>query len=451
MKKLMFLVSGAVLIALSSFGQSPSEKGKIIGAIKDEGQKALESASVSLLNAKDSSSIKIIASDKTGLYHFDGIARGKYLVSATAVGHAIEYSPIFEISSANSFTQLKTITLKKKTGELKEIAVVGKKPFIEQKADRMVVNVDASPANAGSTVMDVLEKSPGFTVDKDGNISLKGKQGVVIMIDNKPTYLNATQLASYLKSLPSSAIEQLEIMTNPSAKYDAAGNSGIINIKTKKNKTKGFNGSITLTHTQGVYPKPGGSLNTNYRNGKFNVFLNAGYSHWEGFQTLDINRNYLNISDKKINSIFTQHTTMKFKNPEFNVKLGMDYYLSDKTTIGFVASGFQNNEKNRSTSNIFLKDASNFVDSIVYSTGNTDGKWKNGSFNVNFRHQFDSTGKELTADVDYIHYNSSSDQHFQNTTYNPDGSFRDESVLTGDLPSNINIYSFKTDYTHPVN
>ncbi|MBS1601009.1 MAG: TonB-dependent receptor [Bacteroidetes bacterium] len=314
----------------------------------------------------------------------------------------------------------------------------------------MVVNVDASPSNAGSSVMDVLEKSPGVMVDKDGNISLKGKQGVTIMIDNKPTYLTATQLASYLKSLPASAIDQLEIMTNPSAKYDAAGNSGIINIKTKKNKTKGFNGSLTLTHTQGVYPKPSGSINTNYRNGKFNVFLNAGYTRWEGFQNLDINRNYLNVSDKKVNSIFTQHTTMKFTNPEFNVKFGVDYYLTNKTTVGFVVSGFQNKESNLSTSNIFLKDAQNFVDSIVYSTGNTKGKWQNGSFNLNLRHQFDSTGRELTADVDYIRYNSGSDQHFQNTTYNSDGSFRDASVLTGNLPSTIDIYSFKTDYSHPL-
>lgn len=450
MKKLMFLALGSLVVAFSSFGQAQQEKGKVVGVIKDDNQKAIESVSVSLLNAKDSSSLKVIASDKSGLYHFDGVASGKYLVSATAVGHTIEYSPVFEISSSNSFTQLKQMTLKKKSAELQEVAVVGKKSFIEQKADRMVVNVDASPANAGSTVMDVLEKSPGVMVDKDGNISLKGKQGVTIMIDNKPTYLNATQLANYLKSLPASAIDQLEIMTNPSAKYDAAGNSGIINIKTKKNKTKGFNGSLTLTHTQGVYPKPSGSVNTNYRNGKFNVFLNAGYSHWEGFQTLDINRNYLNVSDKKVNSIFTQHTTMKFTNPEFNVKFGVDYYLTNKTTLGFVVSGFQNEESNLSTSNIFLKDADNFVDSIVYSTGNSKGKWRNGSYNLNFRHQFDSTGRELTADLDYIRYNSSNDQHFVNTTYNPDWTFRDQTVLRGDLPATINIYSFKTDYTHPL-
>jgi len=448
MKKLILLASGA-LIALSGFAQKTAP-GSVVGMIKDENQKNVESVSVSLLQAKDSTSIKTIASDKTGLYHFDGVAAGKYLVAATAVGHVTGYSTVFDVSSSNSFTQLKAIILKKKSSELQEVAVVGKKPFIEQKSDRMIVNVDASPANAGSTVMDVLEKSPGVMVDKDGNISLKGKQGVTIMIDNKPTYLNSTQLANYLKSLPASAIDQLEIMTNPSAKYDAAGNSGIINIKTKKNKTKGFNGSLTLTHTQGVYPKPSGSINTNYRNGKFNVFLNGGYTHWEGFQTLNINRNYLDVSDKQINSIFTQKTNMKFTNPEFNIKFGVDYYLSEKTTVGFVASGFQNNESNQSTSNIFLKDANNNVDSIVYSTGNTKGKWRNGSFNLNLRHQYDSTGRELTADLDYMRYNSGSDQYFVNTTYNPDWTFRDQTKLTGNLPSTINIYSFKTDYSHPL-
>jgi len=448
MKKLILLASGA-LIALSGFAQQTAP-GSVVGMIKDENQKNVESVSVSLLQAKDSTSIKTIASDKTGLYHFDGVAAGKYLVAATAVGHVTGYSTVFDVSSSNSFTQLKAIILKKKSSELQEVAVVGKKPFIEQKSDRMIVNVDASPANAGSTVMDVLEKSPGVMVDKDGNISLKGKQGVTIMIDNKPTYLNSTQLANYLKSLPASAIDQLEIMTNPSAKYDAAGNSGIINIKTKKNKTKGFNGSLTLTHTQGVYPKPSGSINTNYRNGKFNVFLNGGYTHWEGFQTLNINRNYLDVSDKQINSIFTQKTNMKFTNPEFNIKFGVDYYLSEKTTVGFVSSGFQNNESNQSTSNIFLKDANNNVDSIVYSTGNTKGKWRNGSFNLNLRHQYDSTGRELTADLDYMRYNSGSDQYFVNTTYNPDWTFRDQTKLTGNLPSTINIYSFKTDYSHPL-
>src|ERR1700730_15570406 len=133
MKKLMFLFFGIVLTVLSSFGQTQFEKGKISGTIADENQKTIESASVSLLKAKDSSSVKTIVSDKSGLFHFEGISDGKYVISVTAVGHSIAYSPVFEISSANSTSQLKAIIVKKKSGELKEVAVIGKKPFIEQK------------------------------------------------------------------------------------------------------------------------------------------------------------------------------------------------------------------------------------------------------------------------------------------------------------------------------
>jgi len=445
----MFLAPVVVLMALSSLGQTPGSERKISGIISDENRNMVESASVSLLHARDSSLVKTVASDKSGKYRFNGVADGKYLLSVTAVGHSISYSRAFEVSTGKQITGLDTIVLKKNVNELKEVAVVGRKPFIEQKADRMIVNVDASPANTGTSVMDVLEKSPGVTVDKDGNISLKGKQGVTIMIDNKPTYLNSTQLAVYLKSLPSSAVDQLEIMTNPSAKYDAAGNSGIINIKTKKNKAKGFNGSVGLTYTQGVYAKPNANTNLNYRNGKFNIFLNAGYSYWQGFQDLDINRTYLNPSDKQINSIFTQHTNMKFTNPELNVKAGMDYYLSNKTTLGFVVSGFRNDEMDKSQSTIYLKDPNQVVDSIVYSPSTNHTKWRNNSYNLNFRHQFDSSGTELTADADYITYRSNSDQYFDNITYDPDWVEKNETILTGSLPSEINIYSFKSDYSHP--
>jgi len=447
MKNKITIITALLLSVLWSFGQSGISK-NISGLIVDESQKPIESANISLLKTTDSSTVKTISSDKKGGFSFFNVSKGRYFISISSVGHATFYSPAFEISGDNRLIQLGTIALKQETRELKSVSVVGIKPFIEQKADRMIVNVEASPSNAGASVMDVLEKSPGVTVDKDDNISLKGKQNVTIMIDNKPTYMSATQLASYLKSLPASAIDQLEIMTNPSAKYDAAGNSGIINIKTKKNKTKGFNGSLTITHTQGVYPKPSGSINLNYKTGKANFFFNGGFSHWEGYQNLDINRNYLDSTGKNITSVFTQHTAMKFVNPEFNAKIGMDYYVSNRTTVGFVFSGFHSVETNNSSSTIFLKNPDNNIDSIVYSPSTNKSTWKNGSLNLNFRHQFDSSGTEITADVDIIKYVSSSNQYFDNINYDPSWNEKSQNILTGNLPSNINIYTFKTDFTH---
>lgn len=441
-------------LAMTQTGLAMTEgtaPGKVEGRIGDPNGQPIESATVTLHNAKDSSRLKVTTTGKTGQFSFDHIAAGKYLVSVSSVGFSTAWSPSFELSAAHAAQSLPPMVLTTASASLKAVSVVGKKPLIEVKADRTIVNVDASPTNAGSTVMDVLEKSPGVTLDKDDNVSLKGKQGVTIMIDNKPTYLSASQLASYLRSLPASAVDQIEIMTNPSAKYDASGNSGIINIKTKKNKMKGFNGNVNLTHTQGVYPKPSGSFNLNYRDGKANFFVNGGYSHWEGFQHLDITRKYLDSTPaKNINSIFTQGTDMHFINPEMNLKLGMDYYLTPKTTVGFVVSGFHNKEENRSSSNIRLMDSHYTVDSFVYSPSTNTTTWNNVSANLNFRHQYDSAGRELTADLDYVRYSSSSDQYFDNITYTPEMVKKNETILTGYLPSTINIYTFKTDYTRPL-
>jgi iron complex outermembrane recepter protein len=419
------------------------------GSVQEENKSPLEAASISLIKGTDTISYKNQVSNKNGDFSFSGVPAGSYFIRVSAIGHGPVDGSMFNILNGTKTLDLPAFILKKQNNELASVAVVFKKPFIEQKSDRILVNVDASPANAGTSVMDVLEKSPGVSVDKDGNISLKGKQGVTIMIDDRPTYMSGAQLAIYLKSLPSSAIDQLEIMSNPSAKYDAAGNSGIINIKTKKNKARGFNGSTTLTYTQGVYAKPGGSLNLNYRVNKFNIFFNGGYTYWQGFQQLNINRNYLDPGTKDINSIFTQSTHMKFLSPELNLKLGMDYFLDSKTTLGVVFSGYQNNESDISQSYISLKNANNVTDSLVQSFGNIHGKWSNGTVNVNFRRQFDSSGRELTADVDYIYYKSGSNQLFQNYTYDPDMNLLSSNTLSGDLPSTINIYSFKTDYTHP--
>jgi len=452
MNKLKTILIATTMIVTSLRGLAQEKNGTLSGAIGDEKGKPVESATITLLQAKDSSRLRTALSDKSGHFRIDHIATGKYLVAASSVGHQLSYSAPFEISASHSSVTLPSLVLPTEIKDLKAVAVVAKKPFIEQKADRMIVNVDASPTNAGSSALDVLEKTPGVTLDKDDNISLKGKQGVMVMIDNKPTYMSSAQLASYLKGLPASSLDQIEVMTNPSAKYDAAGNSGIINIKTKKNKTKGFNGSLSLNHSQGVYPKPSGNINLNYRNGKTNFFFNGGYGRWEGYNKLDITRKYLDGTPaKSVTSIFTQETNMHFANPELNLKFGMDYYLSKKTTLGFVLSGSRSTENFRSNSNIFLRDPNNTIDSIVFSPNTNNTVWKNGSINLNFRHQFDSTGTELTADADYVRYSSHRDQYFDNRTLNPDLTLRSENILTGHLPTDIDIYTFKSDYTRPIN
>ena len=264
--KIIYTLTVTLLLCVTLNAQT---KSNIYGTVTAADGKPFHSATIHLLKAIDSSLIKMSVSDEQGRFAFDHSAEGKYLVLVTATGHTKTYSSEFELNAGQSSIDLKTISLSAVSKDLKEVAVVAKKPFIEQKIDRTVINVEAAVTNVGSTALEVLEKSPGITVDKDGNISLKGKQGVQIYIDGKPSYLSGAELVNLLKNMNANQLEQIEIMTNPPAKYDAAGNSGIINIKTKKNKARGFNGSVTAGYSQGSYWRANSNINMNYRNGKF--------------------------------------------------------------------------------------------------------------------------------------------------------------------------------------
>ncbi|NII26749.1 TonB-dependent receptor [Pseudoflavitalea sp. X16] len=430
------------LVALAQNGAS-----RITGKVGDASQAAIQAATVTLLKAKDSAVVKMSVSDKAGQFEFENIPDGKYLLAVSAVGHTKKYTPAFEV--AGTAVEVAPVVLAGQSKEMKAVTVTASRPMIEQKIDKTVLNVEASVTNVGANALEVLEKAPGVQVDKDGNISLKGKQGVIIMMDGRPSYLSGPELANLLKGMQASQLDQIEIMTNPPAKYDAAGNSGIINIKTKKNKIKGFNGNITAGVGQGVYFKTNESISLNYRDGKMNLFSSYSFGYNENFQQLDIYRRYKN-DDKTTNAIFEQTAFMKRMNRNNNLKLGMDYYLTQKTTLGIVLSGSYNPQTNDGDNTSYLKNPMGQVDSIVKADSYIREAWKNGSVNLNIRHQFDSTGREFSADLDYIRYDASNDQYFINTTFSPVWVKRYDEQLNGVLPSTIDIYSAKADYTLPL-
>ncbi|HVZ56826.1 MAG TPA: TonB-dependent receptor [Chitinophagaceae bacterium] len=448
-KKSILFGAALLLVGAGSFAQTG--KGKITGTVQDGSQRTLESATITLLRAKDSSVVKINVADKTGHFVFEEVPSGRYLVSVSAVGHEKGYSETVELDAGHPSVELRRIDLVTATKTLDGVVVTAKKPLIEQKVDRTIVNVEASTTNVGTTALDVLEKSPGVTVDKDGNISLKGKSGVQIYIDGRPAYLSGQDLANMLRNMNSSQLEQIEIMTNPPAKYDAAGNSGIINIKTKKNKQFGYNGSLTLGYGQASYPKFNEGFNFNYRTGKFNLFTNLSHSFYQRYQDLNIQRRFRNESTKELTSDFIQTAHMTNKSQFYNGKVGLDYNASKKTTLGFVASGFSNNFSflNRNVTDIYYQNGD--APSQTRAISENGSNWKNFSGNLNFRHSFDSTGREITADLDYIKYNAGNDQSLVNSYYNLAGSTTSPSdTLLGNLPQVIRIYSGKVDYSHPL-
>ena len=449
MRKILTLLTVALTLSIVSLAQL--KNGRIAGKVIDGNTKTIESATITLIKAKDSSVAKISVANKEGNFVFENVAEGSYMVSITAVGHAKGFSEKFEINSANSSVTLKTIELIPVSKELSGVSVAAKKPLIEQKIDRTIVNVEASASNVGTSALEVLEKSPGISVDKDGNISLKGKQGVQVYIDGRPSYLSGTDLANYLRSIGSNQLDQIEIMTNPPAKYDAAGNSGIINIKTKKTKQLGYSGSFSSTWSQGRYPKVNESFMFNYRKNKVNLFTNLGYTNRKNFQDLDIQRKFIDASTDEVRSLFEQESRIKEHSQSLNTKLGMDYFVNKKTTLGVVLTGFYNPGTFSNNSDVLIYDANKVLQSQTLASTSNDKKWKNFSGNFNFRHVFDSTGKELTADLDYINYKSENAQYLINAYYDTHGDpIAKADTLLGSLPQNINILTAKMDYLHPM-
>jgi outer membrane receptor protein involved in Fe transport len=450
MRNLLSLISLITATTFSYVSHAQNTTYQVSGMVQDPTGKTIEAATINLLRARDSSIVKLAAADKNGQYAFEVPLDGKYLIMASAVGYAKLYSPLFEVNASNPTVTIKTLQLDNKSTALGNVTVTAKKPLIEQKIDRTVVNVEASVTNVGSSALEVLEKSPGITVDKDGNISLKGKQGVMVLVDGRPTQLGSADLANLLRNMNANQLDQIEIMTNPPAKYDAAGNAGIINIKTKKTKQFGYNGSVTLGYGQGRYPKFNEGVNFNYREGKVNLFTNLSHNYRKGFQRLDINRNALNRNTKEIMSSIMQDAHMKNTNHSYNAKVGLDYSANKNTTIGVVFGGMYNTGdfSNMNYSNGFT--STGILKNRTISESFSESQFKNFSTNLNFRQVYKG-GKELTADLDYITYDTKEDQSLFAHYFDNIGSKTDISdTLFSLLPQNIAIYSGRLDYLQPL-
>lgn len=444
--RLFLLIFITLLISVFSNAQTPG--GNISGSVLDEAKKPLNGATVILLIAKDSSQVSSRLAGTDGSFAFQNLKDNTYLVKVTYVGYN-DYRSNSIVISARNTVSLPAFILSPEGKALNEVAVTAQRSYIQQKIDRTVVNVNALVSNTGANALEVLEKTPGVQVDADGNITFKGKSGVLVMIDDKPTYLSAANLATYLKSLPASALDQIELMDNPPAKYDAAGNAGVINIKTKKNIVRGFHAVVSADYAQGYYGRSSESINMNYRIDKVNLFANLAYEEDRSFRRLEIDRKYLDANGN-ITSSLADISYFRPTNHSTDIKAGIDYFASPKTTWGVVFTGDISPGHDNSPVYSLLYGQNGELDSTINTQNASKNSFNSKGVNVNYTHKFDSLGKELTFDLDYINDKANSNQLFINDTFLPDGTLTNSSTLDDNLPSTINIYSAKADYSHPL-
>ncbi len=437
MKNLFFTIT-----LIFSFFSINAQNGIIKGQLADEKGAVLEYANVLLLNPTDSTLIRGAVTDLDGKFIFEAVEKGGYLVSASSVGFNEIYSSL--INSNNDEITIEPLILTQGV-KLSEVTVTTKKPFIEMKADKIVVNVENSTVNSGNSAIEILQKSPGVIIDKDNQISLRGKQGVLVMINGKNQYLTGEELTRLLESMPAENIQNIEIITNPSAKYDAEGNAGIINIRLKKNNNVGFNGSVNAGARQGQRFTYSSGLNFNYRSNKINIYGSGSMYYWKGFQDLKIKRI---IPFNEGETIFDQKSDMKDEEKGSNARLGIDYNITDKTTIGVLYNFNREKDLWNNDNNTEITGTNTPGFNFLHVLAQNDGFWNQNSFNFNAVHNFDDKGTSLTFDVDYSFYKRDYDNTYDNNYLDEnDEMVLDPFMLRNFEQADIDIFATRLDFT----
>ncbi|WP_316805789.1 outer membrane beta-barrel family protein [Pedobacter agri] len=450
MKKFLVLMA-CLMVCGVSFAQNLY---KITGKIVDEKAVPVPFAIVRVLNFPDTSLVKSVSSNQDGLYEINQLKSGNYLLSISVVGYKAKKTERFTL---NADLKMSDIDIESLTKQLKEVSISGKKPFIEHQIDKTVLNVENSITATGGTALEVLEKAPGVQIDRQSDqIKLNNKSGVLVMIDGKTNFLSGADVTALLSNMSAEQISTIELITNPSSKYDAAGNAGIINIKLKRNKAYGTNGTVSFNGGQGIMPnsptdlyRGGVNLNLNHREGKWNIFGNGAMARKSNFNNTYLNRTTLSNG---LASYLTQNFDRQNKGVGFQGKLGADYYASEKTVFGVMldANTVKTKLTNFSNTNISaVQNGATNLTSILQDAFSTSPVG-NLTANFNIKHDFDKDGKSLTFDVDYSGFSNEKQENFLANYLNASGNATNQTSLRNTTDAEINVYAAKTDLTLPL-
>ena len=428
------------------YAQVRDNRISITGKLVDDNKENLSYVAVKLYNAKDSSLVATAQTDEEGDFLFSKIYSGTYYLSIDFFGYQkINQSLIVEEGKNLNVGIINMITAEQ---QLNTVDISFKKPLIERKDGKMIVNVSASILAAGSTAMEILSRIPGVALDNEGNASFRGKPGINIMIDGKLTYLSSSQLANLLRATAGNTIQTIEVISNPSAKYDAAGTGGIINIKLKKNTNFGTNGSLMLGGGIGNYHKADAGLNLNHRSGRINIFGNYNYANNKQYEDLLLTRS---TAGGGVTTFFDQNARELSLRKNNSYKAGIDYFINNNNTIGFMINGYSNKYDGQTKIRTAIGSERNMIDSTVTGQNSFDSRYKNQTYNLNYTTKIDTLGQELSADLDFSQVQNKETASYNNEFSNGMGvSGKLPLLFKNYTPSKIKILAGKIDYTLPI-
>jgi hypothetical protein len=418
------LLSAFLIIHLAPTGLSAQST--VQGTVMKGKDQPLPEATVLLLNATDSSLVKGALTASKGNYAFDKLAPGRYIIAASFTGYKQAYSPVLQVAP-NEQRTVATVTLAENNASLNAVVVTARKPLYEQKVDRMVINVASNITSAGSTVLDVLERSPGVAVDRQNNsLSINGKNGVVVMINGRINHMPISALVQMLSSMPSDNVEKMELITTPPANFDAEGNAGYINLVLKKNTQYGTNGSYSLTQgwSKGSITEAAGNINR--REAKWNLYSNYSFSRVASSQTFQLSHASWNGPTYFENVSTSERSPVEIQS---DLKVGFDYDIKKNLVAGVLVDIF-NRGWDMDAQNQGTLYANGKPDTI--SKLHTSEKHPLNSYDVNANLQKNFTDGKLAFNFDYMNYQESNPVSYLNSYYDGSGNFLyDQQLRTG--------------------
>ena len=438
---------GYVVLAspLAARAQGPAT---VQGQVTTAAHAPLALVTVMLHRAADSVVVKTEFSDEHGAFQLEAPAGARYLVSAAQPGLERTWSAAFELPAAGLALPALMLLASRATA-LQAVTVTGRKPLYEHQTDRTVVHIADSPLAAGTTVLDVLSRAPGVSTGTgSGDVSLRGRQGVLVVLDGKRVPLSGSDLADYLRSLPAEQVQQLELITNPPAQYDAQGGAGVIAITLKKDQRLGTNGTANASYGRGEFGKFTAGLALNHRGKTYNLYGNYTYTDRRGFNCFDFDRQFVASPTQAAGRSLVstdQHTDPR----THSGKLGLDVTLSPRTQVGVAVTGLASDNTTSAASNTQQFGAAGQLLSHYTAAIGQTVRRPSGSANLNLRHAFadSATARTLSADVDYARYHTT--RLLDLLTYF-DAPAQPTNELTGDQRSNLAIGAAKLDYSQPL-
>jgi len=441
----VFLLLLCFLMCRPAFGQSDSA---INGTVIAENGQPVAFASVALHDV-EGKGIKGTLTDSLGRFSFLALQQGKYRLKISNMGYITHQTEMIQLTVQRRIMVLRQLKLMEDAQHLGSVNISVQKKVIEQGIDKMTINVENSILSEGNTALELLQRAPGVKVDDEGKISLKGRAGVNVMINGKLTYLSPAELGVLLKGTNSASVSKIEIMANPSAKYDAAGNAGMINIVMKKNQMKGINGSVSVNGGAGRKARYGSGFNLNYKNAGVNVYGSYNYAYRGETEFLDFSRRFYDngIVTGNYDRISNQHTETNEPLNTNNFRIGTDIDIDAKNIIGFLINGNVGKYLHNSNTSNVLQNQMGAVQSQMATTNYDQQSWSNVTYNLNYLHKFKKEARTLSADLDFASNSFTSNLNLDTYTAPNATALAQTSNRKGYVPAKTDVYVAKVDYT----